>query len=115
MCGRDWSSDVCSSDLAHESDLSFSEGPCNTVADDGEWARNALKEMFSSEAVKDRKHRAKRMAMTLDPDLAANHSMSPVAAYSIQIERNYKRITEEQKSWYSREIEEHAKQMFKLQ
>lgn len=88
----------------------FCSGYAEPIGSDGDWARRALKEMMSERAVRERNEQAKRMATVLDADLAAHCSMSPSVAYGIQVKRNYKRMTEDQKRWYLLEIENSVKQ-----
>lgn len=69
--------------------------PGESTASDLDWQekyfKSELRELFSSENVRQRKRMARAHSHVLDADLAALRSMSPAVAYIKQQERNIER------------------------
>ena len=64
---------------------------------DASWIKDAIKKMFSEDAIQERMDHARHNARILDGDIASMRSLSPSAAYEIQVKRCYDRLTKKEK------------------
>lgn len=72
------------------------------------WAREALKDFWSEDKQSEIKARASVYARMLDTDLASMRSISPSAAYSVQMDRTLKREIRAERNYLERTIRKYG-------
>lgn len=78
---------------------------CGPSIPDSQWAAKRLASLMSPESVASFRRNARLNARVLDPDIAAMLSISPARAYQMQVDREFARIIEQEKSWLERRVE----------
>ena len=77
--------------------------PCDP-ASEGDYLRSRLAEIMSPQNLSRFRQEAKHEARMLDADIAAMRSISPSAAFSMQIERAVQKRIEQERSWIDQSI-----------